>query len=125
MNNTEFVNLEEVLKGIVDIKSYINIVREVAEATNNYRLVDKIHYLVNEKLGIDSNFYALSETGLSNHVTYCAQCGEYLHHNNMFRDVWYIQVEDDEFRLCWLIHFTPWEEDDEWEEELCINCERD
>ena len=115
--------MDKILSKINTTKSYINTMIRLADKDASYKMLDKIHYLVNEKLGIKSDLISVSESGLSNHVSYCACCGEYLHHNNMYREAWYINIENKNY----LIHHTPWiyDTDDNDLDEYCIGCERE
>lgn len=113
--------MEKILNKINTIEGYINHMTRLANIDASYKMLDKLHYLVNEKLNIKSDLVSILVTELSNYVSYCACCGKYLHHNNRYREEWYLNIDNKNY----LIHRTPWIDDiDDDLDEYCIDCEQ-
>lgn len=91
-------NLERELKKIKGKKTYLRAMRKLAHEGAPYQVLDKLHYMVEEKLELGSGFYSRGHSFLGGTI-YCPHCGKYEGEKQYQHDYWYVVFpkEDEEF----------------------------
>lgn len=79
MKNKKIYNLETLVAQTTSIKAYVHNMRKLANQNASFKLLDKFHYLVNEKLGINSCLDSKAWQSVHD-ATFCPHCGNYVGH---------------------------------------------
>lgn len=109
------VNLEKILKKIYDEKSYIKEMKILAAIGVSYRMLDKLHYLVNEKLDIYSQFGEISHYAGGSAVR-CPKCGHYICNENWQCGELMLVIDGDSYLLRERTYFAG------YSEVTCFDC---
>lgn len=80
-------NLEKLLEKATSKNSYVACMEELSTQGASFKCLDKFHYMCNEKLGMDANFFAEQRQSVGEAV-YCPECGNYLGHPVYCVDDW-------------------------------------
>ena len=103
------IDLTKMLEKIYDEKSYIKTMKCLAAIGVSYRALDKLHYLVNEKLGICSEFGEISHYAGGAAVR-CPKCGHYICNENWQCAELLLVIDGDRYLLRERTYFDGYSE---------------
>lgn len=103
------IDLMKMMEKIYDEKSYIKAMKRLAAIGVSYRFLDKLHYLVNEKLDICSQFGEISHYAGGSAVR-CPKCGNYICNENWQCAELILDIDSDQYLLRERTYFDGYSE---------------
>lgn len=103
------IDLTKMLEKIYDEKSYIKTMKRLAAIGVSYRALDKLHYLVNDKLHLSSLFGEISHYAGGAAVR-CPKCGHYICNENWQCAELILDIDSDQYLLRERTYFDGYSE---------------